>query len=217
MDYEQKYKSLVEKAKDYYHCGLTCSQPVKEVLADLFPELKKSEGESLIEHLKELEEWKVDIDAITPLKNPQCYRQWIDWLKKQKVSQIDNFSIIQWKGNNLKEVLAFTGKAKGFNNWFASFEDYKSYVSSHNNIFKLFNEDGSHYEIPVGSWIVRTPDGHNIPSKFSFVPSKKRLRTEYEKGREDAINWIDTNKDNYLDHNGDYDWLDLLYDCSVKE
>lgn len=70
--------------------------------------------------------------------------------------------MIKWNGDNLKEVLDFTGKCKNFDNWFASFADYEKYVHDHNNIFKLFNEDGSHYEVPIGSWIVKTPDGYNV-------------------------------------------------------
>lgn len=72
--------------------------------------------------------------------------------------------MIQWKGDNLKEVIDFTGKDKNFKKWFKSFEEYEKYVHEHNNIFKLFIENGNHYEIPVGAWIVKTPDGYNIAS-----------------------------------------------------
>lgn len=76
--------------------------------------------------------------------------------------------MIQWKGDNLKEVIDFTGKSKNFDEWFPSFEEFERYVHEHNNIFKLFNEDGSHFEIPVGAWIVKTPDGYNVASKAIF-------------------------------------------------
>ena len=85
--------------------------------------------------------------------------------KKQKPLQM-----IQWNGNNLKEVVEFTGKSPNFDKWFKSQEEYEGYVRSHNNIFKLFNEDGSHCEIPVGAWIIKTQDGYNVASKFGFVP-----------------------------------------------
>ena len=77
-------------------------------------------------------------------------------------------SMIQWKGDNLKEVIAFTGKAPQFNKWFKTFDEYEQYVYNHNKIFKLFNEDGNHYEVPVGAWIVRTPDGCNVASRAVF-------------------------------------------------
>ena len=86
----------------------------------------------------------------------------IAWLEKQGEQKP---YMIQWKGDNLKEVLAFAGKDKNFERWFKSFEEYEKYVYEHNNIFKLFNEDGSHYEVPVGAWIVKTPDGYNVASK----------------------------------------------------
>ena len=85
----------------------------------------------------------------------------IDWLEKQGEQ---NPCMIQWKGDNLKEVIGFTGKDKNFEKWFKSFEEYEKYVHEHNDIFKLFNENGNHYEIPVGAWIVKTPDGYNIAS-----------------------------------------------------
>lgn len=77
-------------------------------------------------------------------------------------------SMIQWKGDNLKEVIDFTGKSPMFNKWFKSFEEYEEYVHLHGNIFKLFNDDGTHYEVPVGAWIVKTPDGCNVASKAVF-------------------------------------------------
>ena len=85
----------------------------------------------------------------------------IDWLEKQGKQKP---CMVQWKGDNLKEVIGFVGKDKNFEKWFKSFEEYERYVHEHNDIFKLFNENGSHYEIPVGAWIVKTPDGYNIAS-----------------------------------------------------
>ena len=79
-------------------------------------------------------------------------------------------TMIQWKGNNLREVIDFTGVYKeGFEKWFHnSWEEYEKYVHEHNNIFKIFNEDGSHIEVPVGAWIVKTPDGYNTASRYVF-------------------------------------------------
>ena len=77
--------------------------------------------------------------------------------------------MIQWTGDNLKEVVAFTGKDPKFEKWFRSWNDYENYVHSHGDIFKLFREDGSHLEVPVGAWIVRTPDGYKVPSVFRLV------------------------------------------------
>lgn len=84
--------------------------------------------------------------------------------------QPDN--MIQWTGNNLKEVIDFTGKSQRFGEWFKSWEEYENYVHTHNDVLKLFCEDGSHYEVPVGAWIVKTPDGYNVPSIARFIRAK---------------------------------------------
>lgn len=81
--------------------------------------------------------------------------------------QPDN--MIQWTGSNLKEVIDFTGKSPRFGEWFKSWEEFETYVHQHNDILKLFCEDGSHYEVPKGAWIVKTPDGHNVPSVAKYV------------------------------------------------
>ena len=100
--------------------------------------------------------------------------------------------MIQWKGDNLKEVIDFTGKDKNFEKWFKSFEEYEKYVSDHNGIFKLFNEDGSHYEVPVGAWIVRTPNGYNIASKAVFKPAPIEWSEEDEKLINRIEGWLTT-------------------------
>lgn len=98
--------------------------------------------------------------------------KWMNYLgiKVSFVEKQDeqNHCMIQWKGDNLKEVIDFTGKDKNFEKWFKSFEEYEKYVQEHDGIFKLFNADGSHYEVPVGAWIVKTPDGYNVASKAVF-------------------------------------------------
>lgn len=82
-------------------------------------------------------------------------------------------NMIQWTGNNLKEVIDFTGKSPRFGEWFNSWKEYENYVHTHNDILKLFCEDGSHFEVPVGAWIVKTPDGYNVPSVARFIHAKQ--------------------------------------------
>lgn len=114
--------------------------------------------------------------------------------KERRKRQEEEFelSIIQWTGDNLKEVIAFTGKSPKFGEWFKSWEEYEAYVHSHNNILKLFCEDGSHYEVPVGAWIVKTPDGYNAVSRSKFVPAKEKSKIQTIKG------WVVRDKDNSL-------------------
>ena len=120
------------------------------------------------------EEEKARIERITSFvwnnrkgDTSEIYQQEQDiaWLKSLRPQS----NMIQWKGDNLKEVISFTGKSPKFNEWFKSWDDFEKYVHSHNNILKIFCEDGSHYEVPVGAWIVKSPYGYNVPSKGRFI------------------------------------------------
>lgn len=88
---------------------------------------------------------------------------------------------IQWTGSNLKEVIDFMGKSPKFNEWFKSWEDFENYVHSHDDILKLFCEDGSHYEVPAGAWIVKTTDGYNISLPVSGSSRSPQWGEEDEK------------------------------------
>lgn len=78
---------------------------------------------------------------------------------------------ILWAGDNLVEVCRFAGLHKKFMDWFPSWGDYVKYVQEHDNIFKVFTE-GGYYEVPVGSWLVKAPDGLVYPcgEGVKFVP-----------------------------------------------
>lgn len=82
-------------------------------------------------------------------------------------------NMIQWTGSNLQEVVDFAGRSPKLGEWFKSWDEFESYVHSHGDIFKLFAEDGSHFEVPVGAWIVKTPDGYNVPSVARFIHAKQ--------------------------------------------
>jgi len=77
MDYEKKYKEALKKAKKMY--GKYC---INNVLEDLFPELKESEGEKnekdrigLIKAVAKFEWGDVEAQDI------------LDWLEKQKIEK----------------------------------------------------------------------------------------------------------------------------------
>jgi hypothetical protein len=99
--------------------------------------------------------------------------------------------MIQWTGKNLKEVIDFTGKSLRFDEWFKSWEDFENYVHSHGDILKLFCEDGSHYEVPVGAWIIKTPDGFNTPSHFRFIQKPAEWNEEDEIRLKEALEVLD--------------------------
>ena len=143
---EKAYNEAIERVKNYYG---------KRIIKEIFTELKESEDD------------KIRKEIISILRNAYWtsnknrFNELVAWLEKQGEQKP---CMVQWKGDNLKEVISFTGKDKNFGKWFKSFEEYEKYVHEHNDIFKLFNENGNHYEIPVGAWIVKTPDGYNIAS-----------------------------------------------------
>lgn len=132
-----------------------------EVATKYFPDLKESMDERIRQFLIGFVRYYMVNNCSDNFSKEDC----LAWLEKQGEQKP---CMIQWKGDNLKEVVGFTGKDKNFEKWFKSFEEYERYVLEHNNIFKLFNADGSRYEVPVGAWIVKTPDGYNVASKAIF-------------------------------------------------
>lgn len=71
---------------------------------------------------------------------------------------------IQWTGDNLKEVIEFTGKHPKFSEGFKSFEEYEAYVKKGGNIFKIFTLEGT-MEASVGDYIIRGVQGEHYPCK----------------------------------------------------
>lgn len=130
-------------------------------------EPKESEDERIRKHIIKI------LDNLAPChwdgnEKAKC----LAYLERQKEQKP---VMIQWTGNNLKEVIDFTGKSPKFGKRFKSWEEYENYVHTHNDILKLFCEDGSYYEVPVGAWIVKTPDGYNVASQATFVEKQKNV------------------------------------------
>ena len=71
---------------------------------------------------------------------------------------------IQWTGENLSEIIEFTGKHPRFDEWFASMADYESHVKADRNVFKIFTLEGT-MEASVGDWIIRGVQGEHYPCK----------------------------------------------------
>ena len=173
----EAYDKAIERAiKHRNHDGLTLEQ--NETIDIIFPELKEKESEN--ERIrKEIIELLRNWASLHYISKEQ-FSERMAWLEKQGEQKP---CMVQWKGDNLKEVIGFTGKDKNFEKWFKSFEEYEKYVHEHNDIFKLFNENGSHYEIPVGAWIVKTPDGYNIASNAVLKQkSADKIETTFNVG-----------------------------------
>jgi hypothetical protein len=79
---------------------------------------------------------------------------------------------ILYTGDNILDVLAFTGRHERFDEWFKSDEEYVEYVKAHNNIFKLFNNKYGKMEILPGTWIAKLPDGGCLPIGRPLPPKK---------------------------------------------
>ena len=71
---------------------------------------------------------------------------------------------IQYTGENLHEVLEFTGKHPKWHEWFETYETYESFVKSHGNIFKIITLEGTMAAMP-GDWIIRGVKGEYYPCK----------------------------------------------------
>ena len=182
INYKKELEVIVDK-----HSSAACI--IKGAICALesqFPELRENEderiGKEIIEYLKLVDKGEDDYAH-------SMISRWIAWLEKQKEQKS---VMIQWTGKNLKDVIDFTGKSPKFGEWFKSWEDFENYVHSHDDILKLFCEDGSHYEVPVGAWIVKTPDGYNIPSRFRFVQKSAEWNEEDEVLRVRTINHLET-------------------------
>lgn len=71
---------------------------------------------------------------------------------------------IQWNGDNLKEVIDFTGIHPMYSKWFESFEQYESHVKTEGSTFKIFTLEGT-MTANVGDWIIRGVSGEHYPCK----------------------------------------------------
>ena len=71
---------------------------------------------------------------------------------------------IRWTGDNLDEVIKFTGKHPSFNNWFANFDEYAAKVAEDGGVFKIFTLEGVMRAVP-GDWIIRGVHGEHYPCK----------------------------------------------------
>lgn len=189
------YDEALEKAKAINNEKDVDIESGTTICEYIFPELKESEDE------------KIKKEIISILRNTYWtsnrnrFNELVAWFEKQDEQKP---CMVQWKGNNLKEVISLTGKDKNFEKWFKSFEEYEKYVHEHNDIFKLFDENGNHYEIPVGAWIVKTPDGYNIASNAVLKQkSANKIEPKFKVG--DRIRHKVTNKDDVYEITKVYD------------
>ena len=71
---------------------------------------------------------------------------------------------IQWTGENLEELINFTGKAERFDEWFPTWGDYEKHVKSEGHTFKVITLEGSMTAL-VGDYIIKGVQGEFYPCK----------------------------------------------------
>lgn len=71
---------------------------------------------------------------------------------------------VRYTGDNLAEVLAFTGKHPLFDEWFSSFDEYAAHVASDRQVFKILTLEGT-MEASPGDWIIKGVKGEFYPCK----------------------------------------------------
>ena len=88
---------------------------------------------------------------------------------------------IQWTGENLKDVLDFTGKHPDFCLWFGSFEQYEAHVRQDRQVFKIKTLEGT-MEATPGDWIIKGVKGEFYQCKpdifaATYEPADARRAT----------------------------------------
>jgi hypothetical protein len=71
---------------------------------------------------------------------------------------------IQYTGDNLKQVIDFTGKHPKFDEWYKSFEDFRTHVHNDRHVVKIFTLEGVMEAIP-GDYIIKGIAGEFYPCK----------------------------------------------------
>jgi len=84
---------------------------------------------------------------------------------------------IQWTGDNLAEVIAFTGRHPRFDEWFSTWEEYAQHVARDRRVVKIFTLEGTH-EANVGDWIIRGVKGEHYPCKPDIFAETYRPASE---------------------------------------
>ena len=71
---------------------------------------------------------------------------------------------VRWTGENLAEVIDFTGKHPSWSKWFSSWEQYATHVRADRNVVKIITLEGT-MEASPGDWIIRGVNGEHYPCK----------------------------------------------------
>lgn len=109
-------------------------------------------------------------------------------------------SAIQWTGDNLAQVIEFTGKHPRWGEWFKSMDEYIAHVRDDGNRFKIFTLEGVMDALP-GDWIIRGVQGERYPCKpdiFAETYSPAELQ-ERRKADSEPVAYTDERNLGYID------------------
>lgn len=96
-------------------------------------------------------------------------------MKFQKKPVVIN--AIQWTGDNIEDVLMFTGKHPKWDTWFKNMDDYIHHVRLEHNTFKVFTLEGV-MTANQGDWIIRGVKGEHYPCKPDIFEATYELIEE---------------------------------------
>lgn len=166
MDYEQKYKEVLELARDYYKTNSKLNKADENViLEDIFPELAESEDKRVREDI--LAFVKREGQHIDKYK----WHKWIAWLEKQgkqKPTTIDIDKMVDDYANN---------KERGN-------EEFGKPVSCMIRAYRQGLKDAIGKVVLKPTW--SEEDEKNLDITIAYLKDAK----EFKKTAEDCIDWF---------------------------
>lgn len=167
------------------------SDLIHSEIADFFAGFG-SPGEPEIQNGDAQRQLSARIDAIL-----QQYRaaaeQPVAWKStaQQFVKKPVTISAVQWTGDNLPDVIDFTGKHPRWHEWFSDMDEYVSHVRADGNKFKIFTLEGVIDALP-GDWIIRGVQGEHYPCKpdifaATYEPAAPAVQAEQLSGNTEQV------------------------------
>ena len=159
MNYEQKYKEALERAKEWFNTeepdSYTC------IVESIFPELKESEDEKIRKELISFVRRQIECHEKPNVERDEKFESWIDWLEKQgEQKPIENL-IETWKDMRLEVYQQASGNRHEHN-----YSDDTTKMFSLNDIDEIIEKmseqnlaDKVKPKFHEGDWAVSNLDG----------------------------------------------------------
>lgn len=154
MDYEKKYKEALEKARQL--CAYPTTKPFISDLQDLFPELKKSEGDSIRKEL-------IGFLRNNPNGNYTC-EEMAAWLEKQGYTKKDVDDAYLKGICNTKHELEKQGEQESADKHEPKF-NVGDWITNGDYTWKVI-------EVEQFDYILQSQDGNIVDDTISYVDKK---------------------------------------------